>query len=103
MKPGAIIVNVARGGIIDDVALVDALRTRRIAGAGLDVYEGEPEFHRGFLELDNVALAPHLGSATFATRLAMARLAVENMNAALSGECPPCLINPEALAHRRQG
>ncbi|MEI6723022.1 MAG: NAD(P)-dependent oxidoreductase, partial [Betaproteobacteria bacterium] len=60
MKHSAIIVNVARGGIIDDGALIEALRDRRIAGAGLDVYEGEPDFHRGFLELDNVALAPHL-------------------------------------------
>ena len=102
MKPGAIIVNVARGGIIDDAALIEALRTRRIAGAGLDVYEGEPDFQRGFLELDNVALAPHLGSASHATRLAMARLAVENMKSALAGGRPHCLINPEAWAQRRQ-
>ncbi len=102
MKHSAIIVNVARGGIIDDGALIEALRDRRIAGAGLDVYEGEPDFHRGFLELDNVALAPHLGSASHATRLAMARLAVSNMRAALAGERPPCLINSDAWEQRRQ-
>ena len=102
MKPSAIIVNTARGGIIDDAALIEALRTGGIAGAGLDVYEGEPDFHRDFLQLDNVALAPHLGSASHATRLAMARLAVENMKTALAGGRPPCLINPEAWAQRRQ-
>ena len=101
MKPTAIIVNTARGGIIDDAALIDALASKRIAGAGLDVFEGEPDFNRGFLALDNVALAPHMGSATFATRMAMARLAAENARAALGGERPPCLINPEAWERRR--
>lgn len=93
MKKNAILVNVARGGIVDDAALIDALRERRIAGAGLDVYEGEPALHRGFLELDNVVLAPHLGSATAATRLAMARLAVRNLRAALTGGVPPAPVN----------
>jgi len=101
MKPTAIIVNTARGGLIDEAALIDALQSKRIAGAGLDVFEGEPEFNPGFLALDNVALAPHLGSATFATRMAMARLAAANVAAVFAGERPPCLINPEAWAHRR--
>jgi gluconate 2-dehydrogenase len=101
MKPTAIIVNAARGGIVDDAALVDALKRGVIAGAGLDVYEGEPAFHPGFLALDNVALAPHLGSATRATRMAMANLAVKNLRAALRGERPPNLINPEAWDGRR--
>src|SRR5207247_6293674 len=68
MKPTAVIVNAARGGIIDDAALVTALKERRIAAAGLDVFEGEPKFNSGFLEMDNVALVPHIGSATRATR-----------------------------------
>jgi gluconate 2-dehydrogenase len=101
MKPTAIIVNTARGGIIDDAALIAALKSGALAAAGLDVFEGEPNFNRGFLELDNVALAPHLGSATRATRLAMANLAMANLKAALAGERPPCLINPEAWERRR--
>ena len=102
MKPTAIIINTARGGIINDAALVTALKQRTIAGAGLDVFEGEPAFNRGFLDLDNVALAPHLGSATRATRLAMANLAIANLKAVLAGERPPCLINPEAWERRRK-
>lgn len=93
MKKSAVLVNVARGGIVDDGALIDALRARRIAGAGLDVYEDEPALHRGFLELDNVVLSPHLGSATAATRLAMARLAARNLRAALTGGVPPAPVN----------
>jgi gluconate 2-dehydrogenase len=93
MKTNAILVNVARGGIVDDAALMEALRSRRIRGAGLDVYEGEPALHRGFLELDNVVLSPHLGSATAATRLAMARLAARNLRAALTGGIPPAPVN----------
>lgn len=102
MKPTAIIINTARGGIIDDAALIEVLRSKRIAGAGLDVFEGEPDFNPGFLSLDNVALAPHLGSATFATRMAMARLAAANVTAVFAGERPPCLINPEAWGRRRK-
>src|SRR5437899_12885354 len=85
MKPTAVIINAARGGIIDDAALVQALRERRVAAAGLDVFEGEPKFNPGFLEVDNVALVPHIGSATRATRTAMAMLASRNLSAALSG------------------
>jgi glyoxylate/hydroxypyruvate/2-ketogluconate reductase len=79
MKPSATLVNLARGGIVDDAALVQALRTRRIAAAGLDVFEGEPNLHPGLLELSNVVLTPHIASASLATRLAMARLAADNL------------------------
>jgi len=102
MKPTAVIVNAARGGIIDDAALIQALKERRIAAAGLDVFEGEPKFNPGFLELDNVALVPHIGSATRATRVAMVKLAVRNLGAALSGRRPPNLLNPEAWPKRRR-
>jgi len=93
MKPTAVIVNAARGGIIDDAALVQALKERRIAAAGLDVFGDEPKFNPGFLEVDNVALVPHIGSATRATRTAMAMLASKNLSAALSGRRPPNLLN----------
>jgi gluconate 2-dehydrogenase len=97
MQPSSILVNIARGGIVDDAALVEALREKRIAGAGLDVYEGEPKLNPGFLGLDNVVLAPHLGSATNATRLAMARLAARNLIEGLTGGKPPTPVNPEVL------
>ena len=102
MKPTAVIVNAARGGIIDDAALVQALSEKRIAAAGLDVFEGEPRFNPGFLELDNVALIPHIGSATLATRMKMNLLAVKNLTAVLSGRRPPNLLNPEAWTRRRR-
>jgi len=102
MKPTAVIVNTARGGIIDDAALVAALTERRIAAAGIDVFESEPKLNPGFLELDNVALAPHIGSATRATRTAMATLAIKNLTIALSGKRPPNLLNPEAWPKRRR-
>ncbi len=101
MKPGAIIVNAARGGIIDDAALIEALRAGRIAGAGIDVFECEPRLNPGFFGLDNVVLAPHIASATRATRMKMNLLALENLDAALSGKTPPNLLNPEALGRRR--
>jgi lactate dehydrogenase-like 2-hydroxyacid dehydrogenase len=101
MKATAILVNIARGGIVDDAALVAALQARRIAGAGLDVFEGEPALHPGFRELDNVALTPHIGSASRATRLAMGMTAAGNLIAALAGERPPHLLNPEVWARRR--
>jgi gluconate 2-dehydrogenase len=84
MKPTATLTNVARGGIVDDAALAQALRERRIAAAGLDVYEGEPQVHPGLLEVPNVVLLPHIGSATIATRRAMASLAVDNLIACLT-------------------
>ncbi|MBM3345334.1 MAG: D-glycerate dehydrogenase [Betaproteobacteria bacterium] len=101
MKPTAILVNASRGGLVDEPALIAALREGRVAGAALDVFDGEPTVNRGFLGLDNVVLAPHMGSATRATRLAMARLAIENLMEALAGGVPRCLVNPEALARRR--
>lgn len=97
MKPTAHLINVARGGIVDDQALISALRQRRLAGAGLDVFEGEPKFNPGFLELDNVALTPHIGSSSRATRMAMAMTAADNLIAALSGQRPPNLLNPDVL------
>lgn len=98
MKPTAHLINVARGGIVDDAALIAALRERRIGGAGLDVFENEPALDPGFLDLDNVVLTPHIGSSTHATRRAMARLAADNLIAALTGRRPPNLLNPEVLA-----
>lgn len=94
MKPTAILVNTSRGGVVDEAALAEALATGRIAAAGLDVYEREPEPHPALLELENVVLAPHLGSATVETRRAMAMLAARNLVAALSGEPPPTPVGP---------
>lgn len=88
MKPSAFLVNTARGPIVDEAALVEALRSGSIAGAGLDVFEHEPEVHPGLLELDNAVLVPHLGSATVETRTAMATLAARNAAAVLAGESP---------------
>ncbi len=95
MKPTAHLINVARGGIVDDAALISALRQRRLSGAALDVFEGEPALNPGFLELDNVTLTPHIGSSSRATRLAMAMTAANNLIAALSGQRPPNLVNTE--------
>jgi lactate dehydrogenase-like 2-hydroxyacid dehydrogenase len=97
MKPTAHLINVARGGIVDDEALISALRLRRLSGAGLDVFEGEPKFNPAFLELDNVALTPHIGSSSSATRMAMAMRAADNLIAALAGQRPPNLLNPEVF------
>jgi lactate dehydrogenase-like 2-hydroxyacid dehydrogenase len=97
MKPSAFIINTARGSIIDETALVEALQTRRIAGAGLDVFEHEPKIHPALLAMKNVVLMPHVGSATAETRLRMAFLAADNLLAALHGRRPPNLVNPEAL------
>ena len=97
MKPTAHLVNVARGGVVDDVALIAALKNRQISGAGLDVFEGEPELNPGFFALDNVTLTPHIGSSTRATRMAMAMCAADNLIAALSGQRPQHLLNPEVL------
>ncbi|NMM76314.1 D-glycerate dehydrogenase [Acidovorax sp. SRB_14] len=85
MKPTATLVNIARGGIVDDAALAHALRTRQIAAAGLDVFEGEPSVHPDLLTVPNVVLTPHIASATVATRLAMANLAAENLIAFFDG------------------
>ncbi|GAA1243023.1 D-glycerate dehydrogenase [Prauserella halophila] len=94
MKPTAVLVNTTRGPVVDETALAAALRDGTIAGAGLDVFEHEPEVHPGLLELDNVALAPHLGSATVETRTAMATLAARNVRAVLAGEPPLTEVTP---------
>jgi lactate dehydrogenase-like 2-hydroxyacid dehydrogenase len=93
MKPTAILVNTARGGVVDDAALVEALKARRIAGAGLDVFEGEPKLNPGFLDLPNAVLTPHIGSATRATRMRMCETAAANLTAVLEGRAPPNLVN----------
>ena len=95
MKPNAILINSTRGGVVDDVALIDALRKGTIRAAGLDVFENEPKLHPGFLELDNVVLTPHVGSSTEATRRAMAMTAARNAVAALTGSRPPNLVNKD--------
>jgi lactate dehydrogenase-like 2-hydroxyacid dehydrogenase len=84
--------------VVDDAALVDALKNGTIRAAGLDVFENEPKLHPGFLELKNVVLAPHVGSSTEATRRAMAMTAAKNAVAALTGITPPNLLNPAARA-----
>jgi len=94
MKPSAILINPSRGGIVDDSALIEALRSGTIAGAGLDVFENEPKLNPGFLELKNVVLAPHIASSSKATRFKMAMLAAQNLVAALTGKTPPNLLNP---------
>ena len=93
MKPTAILVNSARGGVVDDAALVEALRAKRIAGAGLDVFEGEPRVNPGFMDLRNVVMTPHIGSASRATRMVMCNTAAANMTAVLEGRDPPNPVN----------
>ncbi|WP_140636037.1 2-hydroxyacid dehydrogenase [Methylibium rhizosphaerae] len=101
MKPTATLTNIARGGVVDDAALARALRERRIAAAGLDVFEGEPRVHPDLLTVPNVVLTPHIASASVTTRRAMASLAVDNLIAALgqgpSAGKPPTPVNPEVL------
>lgn len=97
MKPTATLINIARGGIVDDVALAQALQSRKIFAAGLDVFEGEPQVHPELLKCSNIVLAPHIASATEKTRRAMVDLAIDNLRAALDGKKPPSLINSEAF------
>jgi glyoxylate reductase len=100
MKKTAYLINAARGPVVDEAALVEALREGWIAGAGLDVFEEEPRVHPGLIGLTNVVLAPHIGSGSLETRLKMATLAVENCLAVLDGRTPPTPVNPEALSRR---
>ena len=100
MKPTAVLVNIARGGIVDDVALAKALREGRIAAAGLDVFEGEPKVHPDLLACTNVVLTPHIGSATVPTRQAMANLAAENLIGYLTRGEAVTPLNPEVIAAR---
>ena len=97
MKPSAILINAARGPLVDEQALVVALRNKVIWGAGLDVFEEEPKLAAGLAELDNVVIVPHIASATIATRLAMGKIATDNVISVLKGERPQTCINPEVL------
>jgi glyoxylate reductase len=96
MKPTAILVNASRGPVVDEVALVEALKTHEIFAAGLDVYEREPEVHRGLLALHNVVLAPHIASASVRTRSEMSAVAARNLITGIRGGVPANLVNPEA-------
>jgi glyoxylate reductase len=98
LRPTAVLVNTSRGPVVDEAALAAALRDGELGAAGLDVYEREPEIHPDLLDLENVVLAPHLGSATVETRTDMAMLAARNLVAVLEGEVPPSPVNPEALS-----
>ena len=100
MKPSATLINIARGGIVDDAALIVALRAKRLAAAGLDVFENEPAFDPAFLTLSNVVLTPHIASASEPTRRAMANCAADNLIAALTGNTPPNILNPQVLTKR---
>ena len=101
MKPSAILVNISRGRVLDEAALLQALAERRIRGAGLDVFVQEPlALDSPLLQLDNLVVTPHIGSATLETREAMARCAVDNLLAALAGERPANLVNPVAWERR---
>jgi gluconate 2-dehydrogenase len=100
MKPTAILINLARGGIVDDAALAEALRDKRIAAAGLDVFEGEPAVHPALLTVPNVVLTPHIASATMGTRRAMASLAVDNLIGFLIDGKPVTPLNPDLLAQK---
>jgi glyoxylate reductase len=97
MKKSAILINTARGPVVDEIALAKALKEGEIWGAGLDVYEWEPELAPGLTELDNVVICPHIASATYETRTKMGMMAVENLLAGLRGELPPNCLNPELV------
>jgi len=98
MRPTAILINASRGPVVDEKALVQALKEGKIAGAGLDVYEREPEVEPELLSMKNVTLAPHIASASRETRLRMAMMAAENLIAGLTGKRPPNLVNGEVLS-----
>ena len=98
MKKTAFLINTARGAIVDEAALVRALKKKQIAGAGLDVFEHEPKVHAELKKMKNVVLVPHLGSATVEVREEMANIVVDNIVALLEGRRPPNIVNPEVLA-----
>jgi glyoxylate reductase len=95
MKRTGILINTSRGPVVDEAALVEALNGKKLAGAGLDVYEREPAVHPGLIALPNVVLAPHIASATVRTRSEMSAMAARNMATAVRGGRPPNLVNPE--------
>src|SRR5262249_7431775 len=97
MKPTAFLINTARGAVVDEAALVRALKERKIAGAGLDVYENEPQVDPALLSMRNVVLLPHLGSAVMELREQMANVVADNILAFLKGHVPPNCFNPEVL------
>lgn len=100
MKKTAVLVNASRGPVVDEKALVEALRRKEIWGAGLDVYENEPQLEPGLAELDNVVIVPHIASSTVETRLNMGRIAVGNIVKVLGGEAPDTCVNPDVLGKR---
>jgi len=102
MKRTCIVVNSSRGPVVDEKALARALREGKIAGAGIDVFEREPEIEPELLELENIVLAPHIASASHETRLKMCMMAADNLLAVLKGERPPNFVNPEVWDNRRR-
>ena len=98
MKPTAFLINTARGAVVDEAALIKALTEKRIAGAGLDVFENEPDLDGALTQLRNVVMTPHLGSAVFEVRETMANAVVDNIVALLEGRRPPNIVNPEVLS-----
>jgi lactate dehydrogenase-like 2-hydroxyacid dehydrogenase len=97
LPQGAILINTARGGMVVDEDLIAALKSGRVAAAGLDVFEGEPKLHPGYVALKNTFLLPHMGSATIETRLAMGMLALDNIDAVLGGKPAPSLVMKEPV------
>ncbi len=97
MKKSAIFINTARGGVVNEVDLIEALKSKQIAGAGLDVFTHEAKINEEFLKMQNVVLTPHIASATVEARQAMARILIDNLTDALEGRQPACLINKEAF------
>ena len=102
MKPTCIVVNTSRGPVVDEKALVRALRDKKIAGAGIDVFEREPEIEPELRKLENAVIAPHIASASHETRLKMCMMAADNLLAVLKGNRPPNLVNPEVWDKRRR-